>query len=76
MTTAPEVGKAAEFAPLDILTTDEVAAYIRTPTATLRWWRHQGIGPHAFKLGGRKVMYRKSDVLDWLERQYAGGDAA
>ena len=59
-----------------LLTTAEAAELLHTPVATLRWWRHQGTGPRAFKLGARKVMYRRSDVLAWLEQQYAGTDPA
>ena len=29
------------------------------------------MGPRSFKLGPRKVMYKLSDVNDWLESQYA-----
>lgn len=54
-----------------LLTTAEAAALLHTPVATLRWWRHEKTGPRAFKLGARKVMYRRSDVLAWLEEQYA-----
>lgn len=53
-----------------LLTTAEAAELLHTPVATLRWWRHQGTGPKAFRLGARKVMYRRSDVLAWLEQQY------
>jgi predicted DNA-binding transcriptional regulator AlpA len=53
-----------------ILTVHEVSQLTRTPIATLRWWRHQGTGPKSFKLGPRKVMYKESDVLSWLEQQY------
>ena len=57
-----------------LLNTAEAAELLHTPVATLRWWRHQGTGPRAFKLGARKVMYRRSDVVAWLEQQYAGTD--
>lgn len=53
-----------------LLTTAQTADLLNTPVATLRWWRHQGVGPKAFRLGARKVMYRRSDVLKWLEAQY------
>ena len=56
-----------------ILNTTEVSTLTRVPIATLRWWRHQGIGPRSFKLGPRKVMYKESDVLAWLEHQYDAG---
>jgi predicted DNA-binding transcriptional regulator AlpA len=53
-----------------ILNTTEVSDLTRVPIATLRWWRHQGIGPRSFKLGPRKVMYKQSDVQAWLDEQY------
>ena len=59
-----------------ILTTAEVSALINVPVATLRWWRHQGTGPKAFRMGTRKVMYRRSDVTAWLEAQYAADQPA
>lgn len=53
-----------------ILTVPEVAEMLRTPPATLRYWRHVGDGPPSFKIG-RRVMYRAEDVEAWLEQQYA-----
>jgi excisionase family DNA binding protein len=57
--------------PDQLLTTAEAAEILNTPVATLRWWRHQGKGPKAFRLGPRKVMYKKSDLHRWLDAQYA-----
>ncbi len=55
----------------DLMTLVEVAAYLRTPVATLRYWRHLGTGPVGFRLG-RRVVYRREDVDGWLgERQRA-----
>lgn len=48
------------------LTTDEVAALLRTSAGTVRWWRHQGTGPRGVKVG-RRVLYAQADVLAWLE---------
>ena len=62
--------------PDQLLTTAEAAELLHTPVATLRWWRHNGTGPKGITLGARKVMYRRSDVLAWLEQQYAGTDPA
>jgi predicted DNA-binding transcriptional regulator AlpA len=53
-----------------LLTTDEVAELLRTPPATLRYWRNIGTGPRSFK-PGRHVMYWISDILDWIETRYA-----
>lgn len=36
-----------------LLTGTEVAGLVRKPVATLRWWRHVGIGPHGFKIGAQ-----------------------
>jgi Helix-turn-helix domain len=55
----------------DLMTLAETAAYLRTPVATLRYWRHLGLGPAGFRLG-RRVIYRRGDVDRWLsERQHA-----
>ena len=51
-----------------ILNTNEVSRLTSVPIATLRWWRHQGMGPRSFKLGPRKVMYKESDVIAKMER--------
>jgi len=44
------------------LTTEEVADLLRTPTETVRYWRHVGKGPKSFKVGGRRVLYAREDV--------------
>ncbi len=54
-----------------ILTTAQTAELTGVPEATLRWWRHTGTGPRSFKLGVKKVAYKREDVLAWLEAQYA-----
>lgn len=51
-----------------LLTIDEAADFLRTPVATLRWWRHNHIGPRSFKVG-RRVMYWLSDLRAWLDQQ-------
>ena len=53
-----------------LLTSAEVADVIRVPHATLRYWRHVGIGPKSFKMGPRRVLYREEDVLAWVADQY------
>lgn len=63
-----------EIAPTvaaELLTLDEAAALLRTPVATLRYWRHLGVGPDGFRLG-RRVVYRRQDVDRWVaEQQHA-----
>lgn len=55
----------------ELMTSAEVASFIRIPAATLRYWRYIGIGPRSFKMGPRRVLYRRGDVQDWVEAQYS-----
>ena len=55
---------------MKLLTLPEVAAVTRTPIATLRYFRHLGVGPRSFKLG-RRVVYREEDVVAWIQSQLA-----
>lgn len=49
-----------------ILTLAEVAEMTRTNPATLRYWRSVGdCGPKSFKLG-RRVLYHRADVEQWI----------
>jgi predicted DNA-binding transcriptional regulator AlpA len=59
---------------MDLLTTSEVAEMTRKPVATLRWYRHEGIGPKSGRLGGR-VVYRRADVEAWIEEQLEGSSS-
>ena len=45
--------------------------------ATLAWYRHvnDGRGPKWFKLGPRKIVYKQSDVIAWLDAAYAESPA-
>ncbi len=52
----------------DLMTLVETAAYLRTPVATLRYWRHLGEGPAGFRLC-RRVVYRRADVDRWISEQ-------
>jgi excisionase family DNA binding protein len=52
-----------------LLTITETAELLRTPVATLRWWRHTGKGPRSFKIG-RGVRYRRSDLHAWIDQQH------
>ena len=52
--------------PPELLTITEAADMLRTPVATLRYWRHQGIGPRSFRLG-RRLLYRRDDVHAWID---------
>jgi DNA-binding transcriptional MerR regulator len=54
------------------LTTAEVGERFRTPTETVRYWRHIGYGPPSFKIG-RRVLYNETDV-DAFEAQLRAAD--
>jgi predicted DNA-binding transcriptional regulator AlpA len=55
----------------DLLTTEEVAAWVRKPVGTMRWLRATGQGPRSAKLG-RRVVYRRSDVEAWVAAAFEG----
>ncbi len=42
------------------------AAWLGMPKTTLYAFRHQGRGPHGYKIGGR-IKYKISDLETWLE---------
>lgn len=60
----------ASTSAIDLRTLAETAAYLRTPVATLRYWRHLVEGPAGFRLG-RRVVYRRVDVDQWVSVQEA-----
>lgn len=53
-----------------LLTLPQTAELLRTPEATLRFWRVRSTGPRSAKIG-RRVMYREADVLAWIDAQFA-----
>ena len=64
----------ATDATSDLMTVAEVALYLRTPVATLRYWRHLGIGPDGFRIG-RRVVYRRADLDRWIAEQHESQSA-
>ena len=52
----------------ELLSMKVVAALVRVPEATLRYWRHLGTGPQGFRIG-RSVRYWRTEVWAWLEEQ-------
>jgi hypothetical protein len=49
-----------------MLTTEEVAALIRTTPAGVANMRYRGVGPRGIR-AGKRVLYRESEVLAWLD---------
>jgi excisionase family DNA binding protein len=63
MPTDPEKG------PIDdVLTFDEVAAFLKVPVGTLRTWRSKGEGPTGFR-AGKYVRFRRSSVDRFIAEQ-------
>ena len=58
----------------ELLTISEVAAIVRAPIATMRYWRHLGNGPRSFRVG-RRVVYRVADLQPWIDDQASASDA-
>lgn len=58
-----------------LLSIAQVSVLTTIPVPTLRFYRHKGTGPRAFRMMGR-VAYKESDVLAWIEEQYEAGHAA
>ena len=68
-TTVPEVDR--------LLTAGQVAEMTGLSKNTLSWYRHvnDGRGPKWFRLGPKKVVYKRSDVQAWLDAAYAASEA-
>jgi excisionase family DNA binding protein len=56
--------------PRKLITTKELAAKLRTPEATIRYWRHTNQGPPGVRIG-RRVVYDEAEVDAWIERHCA-----
>lgn len=50
------------------MTATELAARLGVSVETVRWWRKQGTGPRAIKVG-RRVFYSNHDVRQWLDQR-------
>jgi DNA-binding transcriptional MerR regulator len=51
----------------------QLAETFGLPPETLRYWRHIGRGPRAYKIG-RHIRYRPSEVEEWLRAQAVGSE--
>jgi excisionase family DNA binding protein len=49
----------------EFLTTEEVAAILKVPVATIRKWRNDGSGPAGFRVG-KYVRYRRTAVEEFI----------
>ncbi len=56
----------------ELLRSEAAAELLGVPRETMKSWRSEGRGPRSFKLGN-VVLYRKSDLIAWLDEQYEAG---
>ena len=54
----------------DVMTSEETSELTHVKAGTLRYWRSTGQGPAWFRLGPRKIAYRRSDVERWMREQF------
>jgi hypothetical protein len=60
----------------DLLTLAEVAAILRVPINTVRWWRQLGEGPAFFKIG-RHLVTTIGDLRTWInDQKHSSGSGA
>ena len=67
------VKRARHASPCDhdpLMTTAEVAAYLRVPVTTIHYWRHLETAPRAMKVG-KHLRWRRTDIDAWLDEQAA-----
>jgi len=54
--------------PEQLLSVEDLAAFLNVQKSTLYQWRHAGTGPPALKVG-KHLRYRPADVEAWLSAQ-------
>jgi excisionase family DNA binding protein len=54
--------------PEPLLTTQDLADYLKVPVATVYKWRSVGTAPRGVRVG-RHVRYRLRDVERWLDKR-------
>ncbi|MBF9335830.1 helix-turn-helix domain-containing protein [Microbacterium lacticum] len=59
----------------DVASRAQVAVYTGIGVPTLARWAIEGKGPK-FRRAGSRVLYRREDVLAWLEQLETGGAVA
>ena len=57
----------------ELLSTEELAAYLDVPRSTLYGWNYRGDGPPSIRVG-RLLRYRSYEVERWLDAQTRNGD--
>lgn len=60
---------------MDLLTTEETAKFLHIPLATLRHWVATNQGPPSARIGRRR-MFRKADLIAFVDRKFAEANAS
>lgn len=55
----------------EILTTKQVAEEYGINEGTLRYWRHCDLGPASFRMGRKRIVYRRRAIEEWISAQEA-----
>lgn len=55
--------------PDQLIDTEQLAAYLGVPVATIYDWRTRGIGPRAYRVG-RHLRFSVTDVAEWIEQRH------
>jgi excisionase family DNA binding protein len=58
----------AEHELPELLTVEQLAAYLHVPVTTIYAWRGRKKGPPAVRYG-KRLVFRADDVRNWLEQQ-------
>lgn len=59
-----------------LLNPAQLGDWLGVTRRTVDKWRATGVGPRALRVGPRKVVYRKSDILAWLDASVVPSPAA
>jgi hypothetical protein len=51
----------------DLFTNDGLANFLNVSPRATEKWRLQGIGPPFIRIGKRRVAYKRSDIMAWLD---------
>jgi excisionase family DNA binding protein len=51
-----------------LMTIPQLCEYLNVEVSTVYMWRTRGRGPRGFRVG-KKILFRQTDVVAWLEEQ-------
>jgi predicted DNA-binding transcriptional regulator AlpA len=66
---------AEQVSNIALITERELSKLLKVSVSSLARWRQSGHGPRFLALGPRRIIYRRSDVDAWLDKNAIGGTA-